>query len=180
MSRDRDEATDKDVEDYWLPLLKTGGQWDEQKIRAELHDLVFVANQVSALYDHVSGGKLSKPMYYADVIKAEFDDAVNKAYEEGAARVRELEAEVQSLRTCLAWKTKQRLKAATDSEKIGLFLCSDEDRQGESGSAINERGEVFDWWEHLGALDVSPGVMDATDPEYLAARAEVGLDNQDA
>lgn len=92
MSRERDDATCQDVEEYWLPLLKTDGRWDEQKIRNELHDLVFVLNQVSALYDHVSNGRLSKPMYYADVIKAEFDDAVTKASEEQADRVRELEA----------------------------------------------------------------------------------------
>lgn len=106
MSGDRDEATDRDVEEHWLPLLKTNGQWDEQKIRNELHDLVFVLNQVSALYDHVSNGKLSKPMYYADVIKTEFDDAVNDAVKDAMVDRQEevgfLESRVRELEGALA------------------------------------------------------------------------------
>lgn len=81
-------AIDDEVQDYWLPLLKTDGEWDETKIRAELHDLVFVLNQVSEVYLHITGGKLSKPMYYADVIKAQHDDALIRADEEGFRRAR--------------------------------------------------------------------------------------------
>lgn len=84
-----ERKTAADIEEIWLPLLKTNGEWDEQKIRAELSDLVFIFNQVAEVYDYISGGKLSKQTYYADVIKAEFDDAVNKAVEERLADERE-------------------------------------------------------------------------------------------
>lgn len=82
------DTTDTEVEEYWLPLLKTDGEWDEQKIKNELHDLVFVLKQVSEVYEHITGGKLSKPMYYAEVIIAQHDDALTKAEEDGFQRGR--------------------------------------------------------------------------------------------
>lgn len=89
MTRDDvEQSVEHDLEENWLPLLKTDGQWDEQKIRAELHDLVFIYHQVGEVYEHITNGKLSKPMYYADVIKAQFDDAVNRAVEEQLAEIR--------------------------------------------------------------------------------------------
>lgn len=84
-----DIKTQQDLEEIWLPLLKTNGQWDEQKIRAELGDLVFCFNQIADVYDYITDGKLSRQTYYADVIKAEFDDAVNRAVEERLADERE-------------------------------------------------------------------------------------------
>ena len=63
----------------WKPLLQTGDCWDEQKIRNELHDLVFVSAQVSEVYCYITGGVLSKPFYYAQTIKSFFDQAVSEA-----------------------------------------------------------------------------------------------------
>lgn len=74
---------DNDYEEFWKPLLQTDGKWDEQKIKNEMHDLCCVLDQVSEVYCHITGGLLSKPMYYADVIKAKYDDQITEAYEEG-------------------------------------------------------------------------------------------------
>jgi hypothetical protein len=74
-----------DLDENWLPLLKTDGQWDEQKIRNELHDLVFIYHQVAEVYEYITRGKLSKPMYYADVIKQQFDEAINEAVKDAMA-----------------------------------------------------------------------------------------------
>jgi hypothetical protein len=68
-----------ELDEFWLPLLKTKGRWDERKIKNELHDLVFVYKQVAEVYCYITGNMLSKPMYYADTIKTAFDDAVEQA-----------------------------------------------------------------------------------------------------
>lgn len=79
--------------------------------------------------------------------------------------------------------TKARIMADTNSERIGLFLCTTEGDLGDSGEAVNERGELFGWWLFPdGHMDIRPYRADEidhddllTDSEYLAARAEVGL-----
>jgi hypothetical protein len=69
---------------FWKPLLLTGGKWSERKIRNELHDLVFVVDQVSDVYCYITGSQLSKPMYYADTIKTAYDQSVDDASREYA------------------------------------------------------------------------------------------------
>lgn len=68
--------------EYWRPLLITDGVFDEQKINNEMHDLVFVLRQVSEVYEHITGGKLSKEMYFADTIIAEYEKQIEKAVDE--------------------------------------------------------------------------------------------------
>lgn len=67
---------------YWKPFLQTKGKWSERKIRNEMHDLVFVYEQVGKVYMELTGGKLSKPMYYADTIIQEHEQACMDAVEE--------------------------------------------------------------------------------------------------
>ena len=65
---------DKKFDEFWKPLLQTNGEWDEKKIKNELHDLDFVAEQVGYIYSYLTGGLLSKPMHHAGTILAEFED----------------------------------------------------------------------------------------------------------
>lgn len=86
MTKNGGEIEDKFLKEYrenWLPLLKTNGEFDAQKIENEFRDLLFVAAQVSEIYDVLSGGLVSKPMYYADTIISLHNDEVQKAYDNG-------------------------------------------------------------------------------------------------
>ena len=77
---------DEQAEDYetnWKPLLMTDGVFDEVKIRNEMTDLIFVYSQVSKVYMVLTGGNLSKPMYFADVIISLHNDEIQKSYDEG-------------------------------------------------------------------------------------------------
>ncbi len=67
---------------FWKPLLKTNGKWDEKKISDELHDLVFIYEQVGEVYCHLTGNLLSKPMYYAGTIITAHDDLVTELVED--------------------------------------------------------------------------------------------------
>jgi hypothetical protein len=73
----------EEFEKWWKPLLQTDGQWDPEKIKNELHDLVFTYTQIDIIYSHITGGKLSKPNYFAGTIIREFDDQMTKSYAEG-------------------------------------------------------------------------------------------------
>lgn len=80
---------DAKFEEYWKPLLQTDGGWDEAKIKNEMHDLAFVAEQVSEVYLHITGGQLSKPMYYADGVIHAHDNEVARAVEEAVGDCKE-------------------------------------------------------------------------------------------
>ena len=66
----------KEWREFWKPLLLTKGKFDEKKIKAEMHDLVFIYEQVGEVYCYITGNKLSKPMYYAKTIIDEFETEV--------------------------------------------------------------------------------------------------------
>jgi hypothetical protein len=76
-------------EKTWKPLIYTDGKLDEQKIKNEMHDLWFIYEQVSLIYSELTGGMLSKPMYYADQIigfhDQKIEDSYNEGYEDGKA-----------------------------------------------------------------------------------------------
>lgn len=75
-----DEQWEKAWKETWQPLLyTTDGELDEQKIENEMHDLVFVLHQVSEVYEHITGGKLSKEMYFASTIIAEHEKQIEQA-----------------------------------------------------------------------------------------------------
>lgn len=77
------KEAEKDYEEYWKPLLLTYGNFDEYKIKSEMMDLIFVFKQISKVYSTITGGLLSKPMYYADTIIEQYEDQISAAYDEG-------------------------------------------------------------------------------------------------
>lgn len=83
MIHEFDKNWSLEFDETWVPLLQTDGQWDYEKIKNEMHDLVFSLKQVSIVYSKLTNGKLSKPMYYADVIIALNNDEIQKSYEQG-------------------------------------------------------------------------------------------------
>jgi hypothetical protein len=82
---------------YWKPFLQTNGKWSERKIKNELSDLVFIYKQVGKVYMELTGGLLSKPMYYADEIIAkneeQLDEAVNQFKEDMLEDIKDMEKE---------------------------------------------------------------------------------------
>lgn len=65
---------------FWKEIYPEG--MSAQDIDKELSDLEFVSQQLSEVYMHVTGGVLSKPMYYAEVINALHDDFVTNTVNE--------------------------------------------------------------------------------------------------
>jgi chaperonin cofactor prefoldin len=59
---------------FWKEIYPAG--MTAQDIDKELSDLEFVADQLGKVYSHLTGGVLSKPMYYAEVINSLHDDYI--------------------------------------------------------------------------------------------------------
>lgn len=57
----------------------------EQDVKNELHDYRHMLNEVPKVYDHVTGGLLTKPNYFASVVIGEADNHLNKLVEEAVA-----------------------------------------------------------------------------------------------
>jgi hypothetical protein len=83
MKNEFDKNWPLEFDEIWVPLLQTDGQWDYEKIKNEMHDLVFSLKQVSIVYSELTNGKLSKPLYYADTIIDINNDEMQKSYENG-------------------------------------------------------------------------------------------------
>lgn len=77
------EDAAKDFDERWEPLLKTDGQWDREKIRNEMIDLIFCASQIAKVYCEVTGNTLSKQMYYADTVIGLYKEQIQDSYDEG-------------------------------------------------------------------------------------------------
>lgn len=68
------ETAEETYKNFWKLIVEKDGEVDMEQVKKELHDFHFVMNQVSKVYDHLTGGNLSKPHYYADgVIEAVYE-----------------------------------------------------------------------------------------------------------
>lgn len=68
---------------YWAPLVMKGDQFDTLAVARELYDYWIVVTEVSRVYGHVTGGRLTKPNTAAFHIIAAHDEAIEAAYQEG-------------------------------------------------------------------------------------------------
>lgn len=62
----------------WKKIVYTDGKLDEEKVKKELMDYGFILEQVPKVYSAVTGGMLSKPNYFADVVIAEYESQFNE------------------------------------------------------------------------------------------------------
>jgi hypothetical protein len=83
---DFDKEFDENWQD-WLDLIIIDGKLDEQKIKNEMRDLVFIYKQVGEVYCYITGNKLSKPMYYANEVITAYEDELNKLIRDDRVRI---------------------------------------------------------------------------------------------
>lgn len=60
--------------DFWLDIVKPDGEWDHDQVWRELHDYRLLLHNVPLVYDHVTGGRVSKPNTVASDVIGESDD----------------------------------------------------------------------------------------------------------
>lgn len=75
---------------FWHGIVCTeNGKLDVEQVKKELHDFYFIMQQVPLVYDHVTGGAMSKVMYYAKDVNREHDDHVTVLVENETAELQE-------------------------------------------------------------------------------------------
>lgn len=92
MNKEKDKFNkdwDSEWENHWKKFLITKGKFNEQKIKNEMHDLVFCYTQVGKVYQELTGGLLSKHNYYADTIITKYEEEIEDAYDRGYADAEE-------------------------------------------------------------------------------------------
>lgn len=82
-----------DNAEFWKDIILDDEKTPSQHIKDELHDYKIMLKNVPIVYDNVTGGLLSKPLYEAEVVVDAFNDHVTRerdeAFDEGFAAARE-------------------------------------------------------------------------------------------
>lgn len=69
-------------DEFWIGVVYADKQMTAEQVRAELHDYYQLLQEVPKVYDHVTGGRLSKPNYTADVVIGEADAYMQRCIDE--------------------------------------------------------------------------------------------------
>ena len=64
----------KEIIQFWKPLIYTNGKIDEKKVMNELADFYFIMKEVPKVYLEITGGLLSKLKYPAETVLSEFHE----------------------------------------------------------------------------------------------------------
>jgi hypothetical protein len=74
---------------HWKRLVETDGKLDLDKVARELSDYHGMLEEVPKVYDHVTGGLLSKPNYHARSVIGAADEHLNRMVDEAVKEARE-------------------------------------------------------------------------------------------
>lgn len=76
-------------DDFWAPIvLNEDGTVNLEQVKRELGDYRFVMGEVARVYDHVTGGLLSKVNYYAEGVISAADEYRDLLIQEACAEER--------------------------------------------------------------------------------------------
>lgn len=67
----------EEYEYFWKEIVEVNGVLNLDQVKRELFDFSFMINEVPKVYDHISGGHISKPLTHAHHLIDKFDEAIN-------------------------------------------------------------------------------------------------------
>lgn len=71
--------------EFWKPIVAPDGEINMEQLKAELYDFWTALQEVSSVYCHITGNKLSKITYKSEVVCQYADQHYEDLYtEEGA------------------------------------------------------------------------------------------------
>jgi hypothetical protein len=70
----------KECLDFWKDIIYKDGKLNEEQVLKELYDYMVALQQVPKVYCAITGGKLSKVNYFADVVIAEYERDLSDNY----------------------------------------------------------------------------------------------------
>lgn len=77
------DEVNKDYEIFWKDIVEKNGLIDIEQVKKELYDYHVMMNEVSKVYDSITGGRISKPNTASHHVISYADEAINAAYDEG-------------------------------------------------------------------------------------------------
>lgn len=69
-------------EEFWVPIIMSNGELDIAQIKRELFDYRQFMTEVSKVYDHITGGVISKANTKAAAVRVVFEDRLRKMIDE--------------------------------------------------------------------------------------------------
>lgn len=86
-------------ETFWKDLVENlDGTINKDRLIRELSDYYWLLGSVSLVYDHVTGGKISKPNTLPETVIVEADGYMRKLFDEGLeelGRIREEDLQIE-------------------------------------------------------------------------------------
>jgi len=81
-TRLQDKSPEEIYEDFWKHLVEYDGVLNKDSVMNELADYHYLLDQIPNVYEHVTGGELSKVMYPSDTVIRLADDHLNATVED--------------------------------------------------------------------------------------------------
>lgn len=87
--RQTPEQVEEDFEKFWRGIvLNEDGSLNVDQTKKELADFHFIMREVPKVYLHITGHRMSKPMYHAEAVIAEADDHLQELINEAVVEAR--------------------------------------------------------------------------------------------
>lgn len=109
---------EKDYQEFWKFIVEKDGKVDMKQVKKELYDWHFAMGEVAKVYCEVTGGLLSKPMYYAEGVIDAYRTSLERLQEDWEEdyesdlknEIADLQLSIRLLRKKLRAKNKQSKK----------------------------------------------------------------------
>jgi len=93
---------DRVFDSFWSKLIYPNGELDVEEMKGNLIDYLFLMEQASNVYDHVTGGHLSKTNYYSESVIQEADKHLQKEIDEAVAEnTQNIREDLKILQNCV-------------------------------------------------------------------------------
>lgn len=68
----------EDARTFWASIIAPNGVLDEEQVHNELHDYWHMLQEVPRVYEYITCGRMSKPLYYAHDVLSVADECTEK------------------------------------------------------------------------------------------------------
>jgi len=108
----------EEFENLWKEIVETNGKVDLDKVKSELHDVGILISNVSKVYNHVTKGRISKPLTSADSIIREYDNIRDREIEEAILTKNKSDLEAKELNKWKKVSSEINLKRFTGDDEV--------------------------------------------------------------
>jgi len=76
-------STSEESWEFWKPIVcNEDGSMNTEQVKKELHDFLFMIQNVPVVYDHITGGIISKPLTDPKAVIDQAEEHYRKCFEE--------------------------------------------------------------------------------------------------